>query len=303
MNNRSAAVHRTIVVVDIEGFGDRHRTDQNQLVIREGLYLVVREAFRDAGISWVDQYYEDRGDGIFVLVSPEVPKSVLVELLPYTLLNALRTHNNAHQDAEKIRLRMAIHAGEINYDEHGVTSSSIIFAFRLIAADSLRKELAQSLSPLAVITSAHFYEEVVRHSIALADSYRPIQVKVKEVETLGWIHLPDYEDRPVLLIQDRSRVGAETREHSTSPQERAMECREALRHYYKAALTEPITPTEGMPIGLAVPTLEEGYIDHRIRVRSSHPLLIQGGNPGGPTHRSTRRHAASLLNCYHLMRP
>ena len=299
MNNPSAAVHRAIVVVDIEGFGDRRRTNQNQLVIREGLYLIMREAFRDAGISWVDQYYEDRGDGMFVLISPEVPKSIFVELLPYTLLNALRTHNNAHKGVEQIRLRMAIHAGEVNYDEHGATSSSIIFAFRLIAADSLRKELAQSLSPLAVIASEYFYEEVIRHSIALADSYRPIQVMVKEAETLGWIHLPDYKDRPIHFIQVGSRVGTVSREHSTSGQERAMECREALRHYYKAALTQPITPTEGMPIGLAVPTLEEGYIDHRIRVAE----VTSSSDPGReswwadtPLYEEARRFLAELLS-------
>ena len=211
MNNQSAAVHRTIVVVDVEGFGDRRRTNQNQLAVREGLYLVVREAFRDAGMSWIDQYYEDRGDGIFVLVGPEVPKSVFVERLPYALLNALRAHNDAHQDAEQIRLRMALHAGEVNYDEHGVTSSSINFTFRLIASDFLREELAQSRSLLAVITSSWFFEEVVRHSSARVDSYRPVQVMVKETQTLGWISSPNYDERPIHFTLDRSTVGTPPR--------------------------------------------------------------------------------------------
>lgn len=266
MNDHSAAVHRTIVVVDVEGFADRRRTNQNQLAIREGLYLIMREAFRDSGISWFDQYYEDRGDGMFVLVGPEVPKSVFVELLPYALLNALRTHNGTHQDAERIRLRMALHAGEVNYDEHGVTASSINFTFRLIASNFLREGLTHSLSLLAVITSAWFFEEVVRHSAAPVAFYRPVQVMVKEAEALGWMYFPDYKDRPIHLTQDRSTVETAPRERLTKAQERARECCEALTHYYRAALTEPITLAEGMPIGLTVPTLEEGYIDHRIRV-------------------------------------
>jgi hypothetical protein len=299
MNNQSAAVHRTIVVVDVEGFGDRRRTNQNQLAIREGLYLVMREAFRGAGISWIDHYYEDRGDGMFLLVGPEVPKSVFIELLPYALLNALRTYNSVHQDAEQIRLRMALHAGEVNYDEHGVTSSSINFTFRLIASDRLRKELTQSLSVLAIITSEWFFEEVVRHSAAPVASYRPVKVIVKETETLGWMYFPDYEDRPIHLTRDRSIAGTVPRARSTKAQERASECREALTHYYRAALTEPITPAEGMPIGLEVPTLEEGYIDHRIRVAE----VTSSSDPGreswwidAPVYEEARPFLTGLLS-------
>ena len=35
----SPAVHRTIVAVDVEGFGDRHRINPHQVAVREGLYL------------------------------------------------------------------------------------------------------------------------------------------------------------------------------------------------------------------------------------------------------------------------
>lgn len=78
MENRGLAVHRTIVAVDVEGFGDRHRTNRNQLAVRDGLYRVMREAFRDAGIPWVDRDCEDRGDGMLILAGPEIPKSLFV---------------------------------------------------------------------------------------------------------------------------------------------------------------------------------------------------------------------------------
>ena len=63
MENQNLAVHRTIVAVDVEGFGDRHRTNRNQLAIRDGLYGAMREAFQRAGIPWNDRDHEDRGDG------------------------------------------------------------------------------------------------------------------------------------------------------------------------------------------------------------------------------------------------
>ncbi len=87
MENRDPAVHRTIVAVDVEGFGDQRRTNQNRLAVREGLYRAMNEAFSDADIPWVNHYHEDRGNGMFILVGSEVPKSPLVESLPPALVN------------------------------------------------------------------------------------------------------------------------------------------------------------------------------------------------------------------------
>src|SRR5271154_1583870 len=106
------AVHRTIVVFDVESFGDPRRTDRHQLAIREGLYRSVGEAFQRAELPWTPDTHEDRGDGILILLPPEVPKSLLVELLPSALVAALTAHNGAHPDEERIRLRVSPHAGE-----------------------------------------------------------------------------------------------------------------------------------------------------------------------------------------------
>lgn len=69
-----SAVHRTVVVVDVEGFGDRRRTDPQRVEVRRGLYRALRSAFERAGVSWDDCYHEDRGDAVFVLSwTPSVP--------------------------------------------------------------------------------------------------------------------------------------------------------------------------------------------------------------------------------------
>ena len=194
MEDRRLAVHRTIVVVDVEGFGDHRRTNPRQVAVRDGLYRAMREAFDRAGIAWDDCGHEDRGDGVFVLVPAEVPKGLLVESLPSALVTALRTHNGAHPGAEQIRLRMALHAGEVQYDEHGVTAAAVNLAFRLLDASALKTALARSPGVLAVIASSWFFEEVVRHSAADASAYQPVEVAVKETTTIGWICLPDHMD-------------------------------------------------------------------------------------------------------------
>ena len=58
------AVHRTIMIVDVERFGDRRRTNPDQVIVRDALYEVVRRALAEANISWAACRHEDRGDGL-----------------------------------------------------------------------------------------------------------------------------------------------------------------------------------------------------------------------------------------------
>ena len=128
------------------------------------------EAFGRAGIPWDGCGHEDRGDGVLILVPAELPKGLLVESLPFALVAELHAHNAAHPGQERIRLRMALHAGEVNYDEHGVTAASVNLAFRLLEAVPLKEALAESSGVLAVIASSWFFEEVVRHSAVAAEA-------------------------------------------------------------------------------------------------------------------------------------
>ena len=184
------AVHRTIVVVDVEGFGDPRRTSRQQVEIRDGLYRATREAFDRAGIPWDSCDHEDRGDGIFILVPAEVPKSLLAESLPPALVAALKNHNSEHPGLQQVRLRMALHAGEVTYDDHGVTGAAVNLAFRMLDAKDLKAALARSGGVLAVIVSSWFYEEVVRHTAAAA-MYVAVPVTVKETAVTGWMCSPD----------------------------------------------------------------------------------------------------------------
>jgi hypothetical protein len=182
--------HRTIVIADIEGFGQLIRTNINQVRVRRGMYRALEHAFEVAGIPWASCGHEDRGDGVLILVPAEIPKRLFVERMPEALVEALARHNRMHPTAEQIRLRLALHAGEINYDEHGVTGSSITRAFRLLDADVLRAALAASSALLAIIGSGWFFDEVIRHSEhSHAGAYRPAEVTNKEVTTQAWIRL------------------------------------------------------------------------------------------------------------------
>lgn len=101
-------------------------------------------------------------------------------------------HNQVHGPDARMRLRLALHAGEVLHDAHGVTGTAVTLAFRLLEAGQLKQALAGSPGVLAVITSAWFYEEVIRHTEGYAPAtWRRVHVAVTETREDRWISLPD----------------------------------------------------------------------------------------------------------------
>jgi hypothetical protein len=199
-------VHRTIFLVDVEKYGDKNRTTQDLLALRKGLYGALETAFLGCGLPWADSRLDDGGDGLFVLVPADVPKSAFVERFPEALAAAVRAHNDRHPEHARMRVRVALHAGEIAYDEHGVAAPAIIKAFRLLDAGVLKRALAESDGVLALICSAWFFEEVVRQSAdANATTYRRVKVKVKETREAAWIARPDDPYPPAARRAARKR--------------------------------------------------------------------------------------------------
>lgn len=203
--------HCSVVAVDVEEFGRYSRNNINQVRVRHGLYRAMRYSFDNAGIPWDSCYREDRGDGMLILAPAEVPKTLFVDRLPNALVDALRRHNKIHPVEERMRLKLALHAGEINYDDHGVTGYAINHTFRLLDADVLEGVLAESSAVLAIIGSAWFFDEVIRHSEwSRAKSYRPVDITNKETTTQAWIRLltgrvtnrpPAIPHRPITTTQ------------------------------------------------------------------------------------------------------
>jgi hypothetical protein len=190
------AVHRTILVVDIEHSSYPARTDADLLLIRKALYQALAVAFKRT--DWLTYYHEDRGDGALVLVPPDVPKIRLVTNVLKRLETALNRHNDDMRRKHgtkalprQIRLRVAIHAGEVTFDDHGVVGAAITHAFRLAEAPPLKAAFTSSTGVYALIVSEWFFNEVVRHyEEAQPDLYRKIECRVKETELSAYMLVP-----------------------------------------------------------------------------------------------------------------
>ncbi|XVS65972.1 hypothetical protein ACQPYE_07935 [Actinosynnema sp. CA-299493] len=183
------AVHRTVVVVDVVAFSRRSLAPQEE--IRRGLYAALEAAFEGSGLDWSSIEHEDRGDGVLVLVPPDVPKSRVVGGLPHALLGELRRYNATRNEDARIRLRMAITAGEVQHDEHGVLGGEVTLAFRLLDSRPLREAVDRSAALFALIVSDRFYGDVVGPDPAMdPESFRRVDVEVKEVRGHAWLHVP-----------------------------------------------------------------------------------------------------------------
>ncbi|WIY03062.1 hypothetical protein QRX60_04125 [Amycolatopsis mongoliensis] len=162
-------------MVDVEGFGRYSRTNPNKIRIRRGMYRSLERAFIEAGIPWAACRHEDLGDGVLVLVPAHISKALFADLLVPALADELAAHNKVHRPPEQIRLRLALHAGEVSYDDHGAIGSSILHAHRLVDAVELKHALRETDAVLAVAASDWIFDEVVRHSErCFAHTYRPV---------------------------------------------------------------------------------------------------------------------------------
>lgn len=181
--------YRSILVIDITGSG--RWNDLTQLRARAALDRLVRAAFRSAGIARHRLVVEDRGDGMIVLIPPTVSKAELFRPVLARLCDLLRKHNNAREP--RIRLRVALHAGEVLRGPCGWVGTDLNTACRMVNGAPLYSELMRNpRSDLVLIISDAVHQAVVRHGHRGIDpaSYAPVQLRVKELDTRAWIESP-----------------------------------------------------------------------------------------------------------------
>src|SRR5690349_8425708 len=95
------------------------RTEHHRLAMRRGLDETLATAFNGAGIPWERCSVEDRGDGKLITMPYGFHRARLFELLPNLLVNGLTRYNALHVPEARIRLRMAVHAGDVTIDLDG----------------------------------------------------------------------------------------------------------------------------------------------------------------------------------------
>jgi hypothetical protein len=188
-------VNRTILLLDIEDYSRRDNVEQTFL--RRGLHSVVEDVLAGAGVEQHMQYREDRGDGLIILVSPDLPKTALLRALLTTAPDSLRDYNRMASTSAQMRLRMVLASGEVAADPRqgtvgGLVGHDLNQACRLLDAKVLRDALQQRSADCVLGVSALVYEGTVFHGhrgLPPEDFHR-VEVSVKKDRLACWLHGP-----------------------------------------------------------------------------------------------------------------
>ncbi|HEV2345530.1 MAG TPA: hypothetical protein VGS97_15635 [Actinocrinis sp.] len=185
--------YRAVLDVDIEGSSGRG--DVALRVIRERLFDALESSFRLAGIDWEICLRADKGDGMLIVAPPGTAKAALIHPLIPQLAARLRSHNRGAGPGTRIRVRVAMHAGELHLDGEGdVMGGTMEVIARLLDAAPLRSALraAPPDTPLALIVSRHVYEDTVGHGYpgVVPEDFRKVRVEVKKYGDDAWLYVP-----------------------------------------------------------------------------------------------------------------
>ncbi|MDH6109705.1 hypothetical protein P3T36_000476 [Kitasatospora sp. MAP12-15] len=186
-------VNRTILLLDIERFGQRD--DVEQAFMRRMLYAILQETLQHAGIEQLEQRLEDRGDSVMVLISPTVSKVRLLRALLTETPALLHSNNRLAANSAQVRLRIVLAAGEVAIQELGGALGGAVGwdlnqAFRLLNSDVLRSALKERTAQSVLCVSDAVYQGIVRHSPhgVPGAEFQRITVAGKEGELTAWLH-------------------------------------------------------------------------------------------------------------------
>lgn len=173
----------TVILSDVVAFGARTRTEADRLIIREALFNMTHAVLQGIPSGWT---WDDRGDGILMVVPPSVPTANVITQLVKELPCAVERHNSTHRASTRIQLRVAVCVGPVVSDTMGVSGDAIIASARLVDAPVFKEAIADSGASLGVIASSFVYETAIKDGQDPA-GYSQVQAEVKESSTPAWI--------------------------------------------------------------------------------------------------------------------
>ena len=203
----SGAAYCPMLAIDITSFSDRSRGEAVQRFLRAAMYDLLTRAFDRSRLTWLACHHEDRGDGVLVVAPPGAPPAALIDPLVDHLRAGIRLHNKICSDLAKIRLRMSVHAGQVQFDDNGVCGFAVTHLFRMLDAAAFKRVFAASGADFALVTSDALYGEVISQGPGLIDPdmYAPITIRCKETRGRAWLYLPPVRNPFLGSVGGRAR--------------------------------------------------------------------------------------------------
>lgn len=184
--------HHTIIATDVAKSSSR--TDALMVRMRRDLREILSETLERQGLDPARLTRIDDGDGYRYLIPADVaPPHAALDPFIGRLGIELRMHREAASEANRLRLRVAVHSGLLYVEPDGAcTGVPLKDCARLLDADAGRELLtAHPEADLVLLVTDPFYRDVVGSGTTLdPNAFQPIRVSVKETDRTGWAYLP-----------------------------------------------------------------------------------------------------------------
>lgn len=184
--------HRPILVVDIENSSGRPEYVRARL--QRDTHDVIARVLAEAGVAPGEFTLDERGDGALVTLPSDASKSRLTEVCLHSLPVRLRRLAAQHSEFGRLRLRVALNAGDISRTEQGSwLGSAVDTAFRLVDAGDTKAALAESGEAVMVlIVSDSWFEDVVRPGLGAVSEgeFRKLTITSHQRDFPAWLALP-----------------------------------------------------------------------------------------------------------------
>ena len=187
---------RFLVVIDVEGFSQRHAAEQ--VKVQDDLEHAIAQTAADTGLDRQRWYRQVRGDGELAVLPEGTNGLSLVADYPCTLASAIATINDAGKSGPRLRVRMAIHHGAVTPGRFGPVGTAPVAVSRLADAEIVREQLRQRADlDIALIVSATVYNEVVQSRLHDLDpgAFCHSIIRAKGLAYVGYIYQGTFDPR------------------------------------------------------------------------------------------------------------
>ncbi|MFF4401612.1 hypothetical protein [Streptomyces sp. NPDC001480] len=189
-----------IVLLDIEDFSLRPET--TQATLHQSMHQVVAFALRRAGLDLDTCPWQDRGDGMLLLIPVGTSPTRLLRELVRGLEDALVAHSGQYNHDHRMRLRVGLNQGLVIQQGQLWTGNAINDLARLVDAGPVKQVLARAgRAHLVVVVSEDVHQKVVLGGYPGIDpaAYLPADFVTKHGEPRrGWVTVPGYPAPPGL---------------------------------------------------------------------------------------------------------
>lgn len=194
MFEQTVSRRRMVVATDMESYS--RRDNVQQVEAQQVMVAVTKAAARDVGLDQADWGIQPTGDGQIFVLPADVPEELIVGRFVAAVDRLLSGHNRTRREAAQVRLRIAVHVGQVHLDSaNSWAGDAVVTVCRLLNAVQLRRALSRHQHAAAVsIVSDPVYQEVVRHRY---DGIRPehygrvrVELSDKGFDEVAWIQVP-----------------------------------------------------------------------------------------------------------------